>query len=352
MGGELGELRHWSGPAAAVLIGLGLGLVARRFLLPLLAKAAARTTWRYDDLVIDAIKGPVVIWGLLIGIRVSIRMLGVAPETERLLAKATVVLGILSVTWAAGRFAGSLTRQFAARGTLPGVSLLGNITRIIVFVIGFLILLQTLGIAITPMLTALGVGGLAVGLALQDTLANLFAGIRILAGGRLRHGDFVKLESGEEGWIEDIAWGTTTVRQGLGNLVIVPNAKLGQAITANYDLPSLPQIVIVNLGVAYGSDLEQVERVTLEEAVAAQQASRVGVKDHTPVLRYTAFGDFSINFLVVLRSLNYPDRGELVHDFLKRIARRYQAESIEIPFPTRRIITTASDPDSPPSSRQ
>jgi len=94
--------------------------------------------------------------------------------------------------------------------------------------------------------------------------------------------------------------------------------------------------------VAYGSDLEQVERVTIEEALAAQQSSRAGVKDHVPVVRYNAFADSSINFVVVLRAINYPDRAELTHDFLKRIAKRYAAEGIEIPFPTRTVLLNSA----------
>ena len=106
------------------------------------------------------------------------------------------------------------------------------------------------------MLTALGVGGLAVALALQDTLGNLFAGLQIVASKQVRPGDYLLLESGQEGSVTDIAWRYTTLRTQSNNLVVVPNAKLGQSIITNFQLPDQPLSVIIEFGVAYSSDLE------------------------------------------------------------------------------------------------
>jgi len=308
---QLGELRAWSGPIAAVLGSLALGLMVRRFAIPVLQRAAAKSKWPLDDILVYALREPILLVFLALGLRLAIRLLDVASATEQLVARVTLVIGIVALTWAVARFAAGATRLFAARGALPGVSILANAALFIVFLIGFLVALQTLGIAITPLITALGVGGLAVGLALQDTLANLFAGIRLLAGGRIRRGDYVKLESGHEGWVEDIAWAATTIREGANSMIIVPNTKLAQNTVVNYYLPDTEQIHVVNLGVAYGSDLDQVERAVIEEARQTQQSSRAGVPDFQPVLRFTAFGDFSVNLAVVLRTRNFPDRAGL-----------------------------------------
>lgn len=338
---ELGEFRTFGPPAAAIIGGLLAGILARVIILPLLAKAAAKSQWKYDDVLVDAIKGPLVLAFLVLGLRLSLRLLRIEAATEQLFSRVTLVLGIVIVTWAMARFAAGATRAFAARGALPGVSILANIALFLVIAIGFLIALQTLGIAITPVITALGVGGLAVGLALQDTLANFFAGIRLLAGGRLRRGDFVKLESGQEGWIEDITWGSTTIREGVNDMVIVPNAKLAQAVTINYSLPDTTQLVVVNLRVAMDSDLAAVERVTLEAAREAQNASRDAIMDHDPVVRFQDYSDTGVRFSVVLRARSYPDRGGLQHEFMKLVHQKYRDAGINVPV---LAATTGSRP--------
>ncbi len=114
------------------------------------------------------------------------------------------------------------------------------------------------------MLTALGVGGLAVALALQDTLANLFAGIHILASKTVQPGDYIRLSSGEEGYVEDINWRQTTVRALSNNLVVIPNGQLAKTNMTNFMRPEQQLTILVQVGVAYDSDLEHVERVTTE----------------------------------------------------------------------------------------
>lgn len=332
------EIATWSVPVAVALGGLGVGLVLQRNLLPAIHRAAARSSWKYDDVAIAAVSGPVVLWGALIGLRVAVRILPLAPATERPIAQGILVAGILSVTWALARFAVGALRAGAPPGSLPGVSLIANVTRAVVFAVGVLVALQTLGISITPVITALGVGGLAVGLALQDTLANFFAGIRILASGRIHVGDFVQLESGQDGFVEDITWGQTTIRQPANNLVIVPNAKLATAITTNYNAPLLSQNVVVQVGVAYGSDLDRVERVTLEVAAQTQREVPESVPDFVPALRFKEFGESSVNFFVVLQARSYPQRWSVISEFIKRLHHRFGIEGIEIPFPIRTVI--------------
>lgn len=331
------ELATWSLPAAAAGGGLALGILIRRTILPWIARAAAKSVWKYDDVLVEAIRGPILLWCVLIGLRLAVKLLPLSGETDETLGTIVLVLGIFSVTWAVARFAAGALRTSATAGTLPGVSLLANMTRAAVFTVGILIILQTLGISIGPLVATLGIGGLAVGLALQDTLANFFAGLRILAARKIRPGDLIRLESGQEGYVEDITWGLTTIRQPANNIVIVPNAKLGAAITTNFNLPDLPQGLNLTLGVGFGSDLDRVEQVTLDVARTLQQESPAAVKEFEPVVRYQGFGEFSITFLVVLRARTWDDRGLLQHEFIKRLHARYAAEGIEIPFPTRTI---------------
>lgn len=338
------QLETWSLPAALAFSGLALGLAVRRFVLPRAARWAAKSAWKYDDIMVDAVRGPVVVWFVLIGLRVAVRRLPLPAQVDDTIGTIALVLGIFSVTWAVGRFAAGALRTAAATGGYHAVSLLANIARALVFAVGLLVMLSTLGISITPLITALGVGGLAVGLALQDTLANFFAGIRILMAGKIRPGDFVRLESGQEGYVEDITWGQTTIRQPAHSLVIVPNAKLSTAITINYNLPAPPQTVVIPVGVGYDSDLDQVERVTLEVATAMQRGSAYAVADFEPSVRFHTFGDSSIGVNVALRARTFEDRVPLAHEFIKALHARYRTERIEMPFPQRVIQMRSGSP--------
>ncbi|HVL90155.1 MAG TPA: mechanosensitive ion channel family protein, partial [Actinomycetota bacterium] len=244
-----------------------------------------------------------------------------------------------SVTFVLARIVGDGLKLYAIRrsGVLPSSSIFINIARLIVFIVGFLVLLQTFGVSITPMLTALGVGGLAIALALQDTLANLFAGLQLLAAKKVRLGDFIRLDSGDEGEVIDINWRNTSLRQLPNNIVIVPNSRLATAIITNFHMPQTEMAVVFQMGVAYDTDLEHVERVTIEVATETMREVPGAIRTFEPFVRYHTFGDSSINFSVILRCQSYTEQYLLKHEFVKRLHKRYRDEGIEIPFPQRTL---------------
>src|SRR5437764_1007357 len=136
--------------------------------------------------------------------------------------------------------------------------------------VGGLVLLSSLGIAITPILTALGVGGLAVALALQDTLSNLFAGLHLLADKPIRVGDYVRLSAESvEGHVVDVGWRSTRIRMLQNNIVVVPNKRVAESIITNYDLGETRMAVLIRVRVDYDADAELVERVLVDEATRA-----------------------------------------------------------------------------------
>jgi small-conductance mechanosensitive channel len=224
-----------------------LGLVVRRLVVGRLYALARRTESDWDDMVLRVLRGPVVLWLAIFSLAVAAEFTGLSGRTAALVQRTLVVLIIASITWVAARIAGELVgRAMApAGGRLPATSLVENVVRGVVIVLGGLVILQTLGISIVPIVTALGVGGLAVALALQDTLANFFAGLHILATRKIRPGDFIRLDSGEEGHVEDITWRHTTILQTSNVVTIVPNAKLAAAVTTNYSLPESSTALVV-----------------------------------------------------------------------------------------------------------
>jgi len=214
---------------------------------------------------------------------------------------------------------------------------MGNVARIIIYILGILLIFYSLNIQITPLFATLGVGGLAVALALQGTLADLFAGFYISASKQIRIGDWIKLESGEEGYVTDITWRATQIRMMPNNLVLVPNDKLAKAIVTNYYFPEKEMALRLYLGVHYSSDLDKVERVTCEVAKEVMMEIQGGVPEFEPYIRYQTFGDFSINLMVVLKIKEVFDRHLITHEFIKRLHKRYKTEDIVIPFPIRAI---------------
>jgi len=341
--GSFIDLRTWWPPIAAALGGLAVGILVRRTLLRWVARWAEKSSWKYDDVLVDALNGPVVVWFALFGLRLAVRLMSLAPEVERPVSTAILVLGILSVSWAVARFAGGALRTGAKAGHLPAVSLFASIARLVIMIIGALMVLQTLGIAITPVVTALGIGGLAVGLALQDTLANFFAGIRIIAARRIQPGHLIRLETGQEGFVEDINWGQTTLREGGNNLVIVPNAKLATAIVVNYALPAAPQNVQVELAIGYDADLDRIEKIALEVARETLRSVPEGVPEFEPSLRYREFGEYAVKYFVVLQARSHQERWAVVSDYIKRLHKRLRAEKISIPLP-QRVVVSKTEP--------
>src|SRR5262245_35987590 len=170
--------------------GLGIGLVVRRTLFGRLGRKAAATRTHTDDFIVAALRGPVVAWGTLLGVYVAAQVITMPSPIAVILQRGILVLGIVSVTWAIARLAGALMEHATADvpGRLPSATLLTNLARLVILGLGLMVVLQTLSISITPLITALGIGGLAVGLALQDTLANFFAGLHILTSPQLRQG--------------------------------------------------------------------------------------------------------------------------------------------------------------------
>jgi len=312
-----------------------ISLVIKKILLVRLEHLAKKTTVSADDIIIRALKGVVLLWGILIGILIALQVVTIPENIRNTLWSMTTVAILFSVTIffanVLGEFVVSYTAKYSE--TLPSTSIFRNITRLVILIIGFLIILQTIGISISPLLTALGVGGLAVALALQDTLSNLFAGIHILVSKQVRPGDFIKLETGEEGYVVDISWRNTTIRMLPNNLVVIPNSKLASSIVTNYYMPEKMLSVLVSVGVSYDSDLEKVEEIVIEVAKEVMQTVPGGVPEFEPFVRYSSFGDFSINFSVIMRAKEYTDQFLIRHEFIKRLHKRFKKEGIEIPFP-------------------
>jgi len=324
-----------------------VGLLIDRFIIIKWMQRARRRKRPIMRIISDSLGGVLTILFGLVGLYVALNYLPISQTMIAKLNKALIALVILTFTVVIARIViGSIEMQ-GHRKKMPSLTLFTNLTRIIVYVIGFLIILQSLGISITPLLTALGVGGLAVALALQDTLSNLFAGIFIISTRLVQPDDYIRLSTGVEGFVKDINWRNTIIRTMANNENIIPNAELSKSILTNFSRPAKEMSLIVPVSVSYDSDLNKVEEVVRQVARKVLHEIEGGVKEFEPIIRYSSFGDSGINLNVIVRVQEFHVQYPIQHELIKRIHRRFKEEKIEIPFPVRTVYlkTPISEPN-------
>ena len=327
-------------PGIVFLVTFGVGWLARRLVMKALRAWSNRTQSRPALILTEALRGPILIWVVILGVHLAVQSSPLPPRIEEFAAHVLLALWILSLTLMSMRIAGNLVRYYGTQvpGALPVTTLSQNLAQLFVVLLGILVLLHNLGFAIAPILGALGVGGLAVALALQDTLSNLFGGFYVAVARQVRPGDYIKLNTGEEGYVTDIGWRSTTLRALAHNLVIVPNSKLSQAIVTNYHLPERRMALGIPVGVSYASDPDHVERVLLEETEKAVGTIPGLLAEPAPTVRFIpGFGDSTMNFTLNCQVAEFVDQFLVQHELRKRILKRFQSEGIDMPFPARTV---------------
>ncbi|MCE5312387.1 MAG: mechanosensitive ion channel family protein [Nitrospiraceae bacterium] len=324
-------------PAAVFAGSTVVLLAARAFAFKLLHRWAGSTETKADDIVIKSLKTPSILWCIALGLYAGILFSDLAEKHIDYISKVIHVIIIFSITIAAANLAGRVFRGYIQKSNLPipTTGLAFAILKGAIIVIGILIILSVLGISITPLITALGVGGLAVALALQDTLANLFAGIHILVERSVRIGDFIKLETGQEGYVDDITWRTTRIRMLPNNMVVIPNSKLSQSIVTNYFLPEKKMAIAMPISVSYSCDPENVEGILIDEAKKGIAGIPGLLAEPEPAVRFTGFGENSLDFSLICHVKEFVEQFAVQNELRKRIYRRFGEEGIEIPFPQR-----------------
>lgn len=332
-------------PLALVLGGFIIGFIFEKTVLRWLRSRASQNYWYSDDIIFDSLRYVVTVWFGLIGVTLalysgSLRFFDPATQAGQeanntfrdVVTSALTIAFIISIAVLLTRVANGFIKLYTSQiKGLPSSSLLVNVSGIVIFTLAGLISLQSVGIAVAPILTALGVGGLAVALALQETLANFFSGIVIILSRQLRPNDYVSLESGDEGYVTDITWRNTTIRSLTNNTIIVPNSTMSNSIITNYYQPGKQLSLVIPARVGYGTDLVRVEEITLEVGREVLQEVPGCVAETEPLVRYSNFGELSIDFSVILTIREFVDQFAIKHEFMKRLHRRYSEEGIEIP---------------------
>ncbi len=322
-----------------------LFFLLRRLIIRRLRAITMRTRYTMDTLLVRAFSPVLTIVALVAWIWVIeflLRFTELRTDEPMGFPKSVIqVLSIIAILLFVDRLVHGVVGGYSDRSdTLKNSrSIIQGISRSIILCIGALVLLGTLGISITPIIASLGITSLAVALALQPTLENFFSGTQLVIDKPIRVGDFIELESGEQGFVEKIGWRSTWIKMLANNTIIMPNSTMANSKIINYFYPEKELSVPVEVGVHYNSDLEHVERVTLEVAREILVSHKWGVDEYDTFVVYTEFGDSSINFTVMLRVKEYFNRFWVKSAFIKALHTRYAAEGINIPYPIRAINT-------------
>ncbi len=325
-------------PIFAVIWVLFLWLI-KRVVVRRLKKWASKASQHWTDSVISAVSLPANLLILASGLAILINLLTLPREAHKV---ATVIFQgciVFSIVFFLDSFVKTLVDQYASKSVFAKIShtVLKGLLRGFVIGIGVLIFLDILGISITPILASLGIGSLAVALALQDTLSNFFAGIYIAIDRPVQVGDFVRLENGSEGVVTEIGWRSARLSTPAQNVVIIPNAKLMGSIITNYSLPSSEMMMTLDLSVHYASDLDRVEKIVHEVAEQVIKKSPAAVGSFKPAVWFHTFGDSGIYFTIVLKIKDFTSQAPIKHELVKALHARFAEEGIQIPYPTRSL---------------
>ena len=322
-----------------LLGGILVGFIMSKLVMPLLVKLTKKTKLKSDDIIVKVLCAWMVPLFAVLGLHFGLHDSNLSPKVLEWVQRGTVIFYLLSLTIIVATILGGLLRiKQTDDSVIPSSSIISKIAKVMVYILGFILILQSQGISVLGILTTLGVGGIAVALALKDTLSNLFAGLQVISSGKFNNGDFVKLSSGEEGYVEDISWRSTIIRAVDKHTIIVPNGDLANMIVHNYYLNEREINFAVEYGVAYDSDLDHVEAVVKEVVTDTLNDMEQGVKDFEPFVRFNSFGDSSINLKVLLRVKSVNDQYAVKYEFIKRLKKRFEQEKIVIPFPIRTVI--------------
>jgi small-conductance mechanosensitive channel len=319
---DLTKLDHNGEALLILLASIALGLLVDRLLIRRFFSAARHPHWTGIGIVVRSIEGLSFIWIVMLGIYMAIEEVALPAKVEADLVRAVSLVLIGTGALALSRMTVGAITRLARHGdhALPSTTIFANITRLFYAIVGLLVALDYLGIPITPILTALGVGGLAVALALQQTLANLFAGLQIVATRQLSLGDYVRLKDGTEGFVRDITWRSMVLQTVEGTTIIVPNSLMATTIFTNYSPTGAPAIARFKIIVAREANLEMLEKIVGE--VYERIAGELEIEEGSPLIGYDEIGPTGVAVTVSLTDRKLADSPAARNAFIRALLER------------------------------
>ena len=340
---------EWLDPATAgaiVLIAILVAFVLHKVVFPLIIRFTKWTPTDLDSRLVRSARWPVSLGILVLGVYLALTLPLDLTDTQQArtdtVAKVLVVVlgiflvvGLLSKTidWYLENLAGK-TQGIIDVKLFP---LIRRVAVVFIYGLGALLVMDLLGINISPLIAGLGLGGLAVALAIQPTLANLFAGTYVMTEGVIATGDYIQLSDGIKGYVVEVGWRSTRIRDWRNNLVVVPNAKFAETIITNYQQPTPEVSVFLECGTSYDSDLYRVEEVCLEVMDEVIANEPMAVKDYGKYFAFDKFGESNVNFWLFIRATDRWGSFVVQSALMKLLHKRFKEEGIAINYPMRTL---------------
>jgi small-conductance mechanosensitive channel len=340
----------WIRAAFVVVASLVVAKIVDVVITQLLLRATSGTSTDLDDRLVRLVHGPIFITVVLVGLYVAVKVLDWSAEVESFVVALIQTVAIWVWAGAGFKFAHTtldILSRLADRvtwieaRTLP---LFDNLSKIAVFALGVYGVLVVWDLDLSPWLASAGIMGIAVGFAAKDTLANLFGGLFVIMDAPYKLGDFINLDSGERGRVVKIGLRSTRLLTRDDVEITLPNAHIANSKVVNESGgPHEKTRVVVNVGVAYGSDIDQVHDVLLDAARCVEYV----VDDPEPFVRFVEMGDSALLFRVQGWVDEPVMRGRCIDGLNSAIYKALGAAGIEIPFPQR--VVHLSQPEPPPA---
>jgi len=343
-------------PACILAASLAIGIFLNKLLKEKVSRRIQDDESGIKGIFFNALHGVPISFCVIVGLYWIVNTSGHLPEgLARIFSYVLFAAIIFSATRVVERtLSGFIRLKFSGSGDANQSTLLDTIFRVLIYASGLLIVLDYCNISIAPIITAMGVGGMAVAFGVRETLENIFSGLQLLLSKQMRVGDYIKLSTGDEGKVVDINWRFISIMPpNEGSVVVIPNKIIAGSVSTNYSMPRDDIVVVVPVGVGYESDLEKVESVTVEVARQVMidcdgyepdfDENGVDRNPLAPVVRFTAFDDSSINFNAVMHAVEFKNQYLMKHKFIKEITARYRVEGINIPFPIRTVMLPEVD---------
>ena len=307
----------------------------------IIIKLAKRTKTTIDDLIVSKTNKPISFILLIIGLRLAIIphsmpswLLDITKHSISTLIIALVtyivivVFDIIITNWGS-KFASKTESKFDDEV----VELFQKFSRISISFIGLIFILGVWGVQVGPLLASLGIAGVAVAFALQNTLGNIFGGISLIVDRSITVDDFIKLDDATEGFVTDIGLRSTKIKSKDGDLIIVPNGKLADSKIYNYHKPLPMTRVTIEFGVKYGSDVGKVRKIVLNEINKVKGA----LKEPAPTVVFDELGDFALKFKAFFWVTSIEKKIDAKESALTSVYNALNKNKIIIPFPTRTV---------------
>ena len=340
---------------AVVLVSTVVAGIVHFALFPLVMRLSHHTATELDEILVKAARWPVNVGIVVLGIYLSLTITLDLPDgIQRSINLIGQASGALLVVMLIGRvvsrgmdWAINEQEKKACRTVDPRLLLmLRRVLVVLIYGLGILLVINTLGIPISPIIAGLGLGGVAVALAIQPTLSNLFAGTYVMTEGVVSPGDYIEMEGGVAGYVLEVGWRSTRLRTWSNNLIVVPNARFAETIITNYYEPTPPVNVYLTCGVSYDSDLARVEAVSMDVMNQVLDTSPHGVKEYGAYFGFENFGDSNVDFWLFLQARDRLASFELRSELINKLHNRFDEEAIVINYPVRTLqFPNGASPD-------